>query len=101
RRFWSKVGSAPEAERWTWLVRSSASDPAGAAALPPFSLNFNLTQSRGLKLGVLELETFSARTRWRSWCHCIRVRSADKAGRSLMDIAPSFQSPLRPDAASK
>jgi hypothetical protein len=41
------------------------------------------------------LATFSASTRWRSWCHCILVRSAAIPGISFMDIAPLS---LVPDA---
>jgi len=54
---------------------------------PDFS-NFGATRSRGRNLGVSELDTFSASTLWRSWCHCILVRNADKTGRSPIDIAP-------------
>ena len=34
--------------------------------------------------GVSALATFSASTRWRSWCHCIRVRSIEKIGMSAI-----------------
>ena len=37
--------------------------------------------------GRAGLEMFSASTRWRSWCHCILVRNADRIGRSFMAIA--------------
>ena len=76
---------------WLALVRIIASDPI-AAGLAPFLSNFGSTSSRGLKFGVSELEIFSASTRWRSWCHCILVRSADKTGRSLIAIGSA---PLR------
>ena len=64
------------------IIASVPIDPAGAPVLS----NFGSTRSRGLKFGVSELETFSDSTRWRSWCHCILVRNADRTGRSLMDI---------------
>ena len=71
------------------IIASAPIVPAGAPVLS----NFGSTRSRGLKFGVSELETFSESTRWRSWCHCILVRSADKTGRSLMDIARRSASP--------
>src|SRR6266702_3717919 len=88
--FWSKLEAAPDGVMWEALVTAIARGPIEPAGTPVLS-NFGSTRSRGLKLGVSELETFSDRTRWRSWCHCILVRSADSTGRSLMDIvaAPS------------
>ncbi len=78
-------------------VRIIASDPIDPA-VAPFLSNFGSTRSRGLKFGVSELETFSDSTRWRSWCHCILVRSADRTGRSLMDIGAASLSPAGHDA---
>src|ERR1700722_13307318 len=82
---------------WLEVVRAIGSDAAAPSTLPLPTSNFGSTRSRGLKLGVLELETFSASTRWRSWCHCILVRRIDRAGRSLMGIA-ALPFGQRPDA---
>src|SRR3954454_21210845 len=62
-RFCSKLCPPPPA-CWIWevLVRSIASEPI-EPALAPLPSNFGSTRSRGLKLGVSELETFSDRTR--------------------------------------
>src|ERR1700692_4133128 len=87
RLFWSKLCPPPPAGAiCEVLVRIIASDPIDPAALAPVLSNFGSTRSRGLKFGLSELETFSDSTRWRSWCHCIFVRSADRTGRSLIDI---------------
>ncbi len=78
---------------WLALVRIIGSDPIEPPIVAPTESNFGSTRSRGLKFGVSELETFSASTRWRSWCHCILVRSTDSTGRSLIAIAPSSALP--------
>src|ERR1700744_5483215 len=83
---------------WLVLVRLIGRDADPPSTLPLPASNFGSIRSRGLKLGVLELDTFSARTVWRSWCHCILVRRIDRAGRSLMGIA-ALRLGLRPDAA--
>src|ERR1700686_2422788 len=93
RLFWSKVCPSPFdgaiCEGVVRIMASALLEPAVA----PLASNFGSTRSRGLKFGVSELETFSDRTRWRSWCHCILVRRADNIGRSLMDIAAASLCP--------
>src|SRR5580658_681601 len=81
---------------WLVLVRAIASVVAPPSTLPLPTSNFGSTRSRGLKLGVLEFDTFSDSTRWRSWCHCILVRRTDRVGRSLIAIAalPLGQRPM-------
>ena len=74
---------------WLALVFAIASVAMPPTA-PPLWSNFGSTRSRGRKFGVEELETFSDRTRWRSWCHCILVRSAESIGKSLMAIGLSL-----------
>ena len=77
---------------WPALVRIIGSDPGAGRPRAGLS-NFGSTRSRGWKFGVSELAMFSASTRWRSWCHCILVRNADKTGRSVIAIAPLRCSP--------